>query len=488
MPGENRERNLRQASSGGREASPSSKASDLDPRVRGASMIPLPRGTPPATHNQKTVKTERNRLRLIMESRGLTDAIEKERMLDAEETLEEGCRVAREPRHCNLSCSSYRCPLRKEDTVASHHKRPDRLSAEECRVPHGSASVGAEGVGSWRAQRRPHGVEAPTPLAGVAAHELESSVDGATFNPVVVAAAATSARCSAARNALITAASSHCSSVNAASTRPRLYLGPATAETTKEDAMEPEVKEEDERRSSTPSPEGYARRSKRYNEGGSSEEENRPDTSLQGHRLPSSYRGTWPIRRDLWANQQMGFSGQQSSSTTVHNDVASVMSFSSNSGGTLGCSSEMQGDRRLGAKVDVVYNLLGMLGSTEGREDMSATLLSMSTSIDNCLIMRQSGCLPLLVQLIHAPGQDPETRERASRALHNIVHAKSDERAGRREARVLRFLEQLRDYCQALRTSLETGQVPEDLERHPGQTIAALMKLSFDEAHRHAMC
>ena len=82
MPGENRERNLRQASSGGREASPSSKASDLDTRARGASMIPLPRGTPPATHNQKTVKTERNRLRLIMESRGLTDAIEKERMLN----------------------------------------------------------------------------------------------------------------------------------------------------------------------------------------------------------------------------------------------------------------------------------------------------------------------------------------------------------------------------------------------------------------------
>lgn len=165
-----------------------------------------------------------------------------------------------------------------------------------------------------------------------------------------------------------------------------------------------------------------------------------------------------------------------------------MMSFSSNSGGALGCSTEMQGDRRLGAKVDVVYNLLGMLGSTEGREDMSATLLSMSNSIDNCLIMRQSGCLPLLVQLIHAPGQDPETREKASRALHNIVYAKSDERAGRREARVLRFLEQLRDYCQTLRTSLETGQVPDDLERHPGPTIAALMKLSFDEAHRHAMC
>jgi len=28
----------------------------------------------------------------------------------------------------------------------------------------------------------------------------------------------------------------------------------------------------------------------------------------------------------------------------------------------------------------------------------------------------------------------------------------------------------------------------DDMERHPGPTIAALMKLSFDEEHRHAMC
>nr|XP_031838386.1 uncharacterized protein LOC116429512 isoform X2 [Nomia melanderi] len=496
MPGENKEK-LAQTTSGGRqEASSPSKSSDPERSPRGSSMIPLPRAL---QQNPKTVKTEKNRLRLIMENRGLTDVLEKERMIYAEDRGEEGYRLTSRgepaPRYrgdvsCNLA---YRCPARKEDADPSH-KRVDRLLSEECcRVPRGPAGVGVEGVGSWRGQRRPHGIEIPTPLAGVAAHELESSVDGgAAFNPVVVASAATPARCSASKNGPRTAtsaAASSSSSANAVSSRPsRFYLGTAIAETSKEDAMEPEVKEEDERRSSTPSPEIYSRRSKHYNEGGSSEEESKPDTSLQGHRVPSSYRGTWPIRRDLWASQQMGFSCQQSTSTTVHNDVASVMSFSSNSGGGLSCSAEVQGDRRLGAKVDVVYNLLGMLGSTEGGEDMSTTLLSMSNSIDNCLIMRQSGCLPLLVQLIHAPGQDLATRERASRALHNIVYAKGDERAGRREARVLRFLEQLRDYCQALRSSLETGEVPDDLERHPGPTIAALMKLSFDEAHRHAMC
>ncbi|KOX75788.1 Adenomatous polyposis coli protein [Melipona quadrifasciata] len=493
MPGENRGRSLRQTTPSGvtETTTPSSKASELEVRTRGGSMIPLPRCAMNMPQNPKTVKTEKNRLRLIMEnSRGLADTLKKERRINVDED-EENYRVSSvnepaTPRYCDLSCNVYRCPVRKEDC----QKRAERLLSEECRVSRGTIGVGVEGVGSWRAQRRPRDIEISTPLSGVAAHELESSVDGAAFNPVA-AAATTSARCSLVKAALKTPSSSSSSSASPpvnVHARPRLYLGPVISETSKEDAMEPEVKEEDERRSSTPSPEIYTRRNKRYNEGGSSEEDSKPDTSLQGHRLPSSYRGTWPIRRDVWANQQMGFSTQQSTSTTVHNDVASVMSFSSNSGGALGCSTEMQGDRRLGAKVDVVYNLLGMLGSTEGREDMSATLLSMSSSIDNCLIMRQSGCLPLLVQLIHAPGQDPETREKASRALHNIVYAKSDERAGRREARVLRFLEQLRDYCQALRTSLETGQVPDDLERHPGPTIAALMKLSFDEAHRHAMC
>ena len=163
----------------------------------------------------------------------------------------------------------------------------------------------------------------------------------------------------------------------------------------------------------------------------------------------------------------------------------SAMSFSSEAEMN---SSSMQGQRRLGAKMDVVYSLLNMLGSTEGREDMSATFLSMSNSVESCIVMRESGCLPLLIQLIHAPGQDSETRERASRALYNIVHARADEKSSRREVRVLRLLEQLRDYCQSLRNSLESVKTLDDVERHPGATIAALMKLSFDEAHRHAMC
>ncbi|XP_046834094.1 uncharacterized protein LOC124430908 isoform X1 [Vespa crabro] len=329
--------------------------------------------------------------------------------------------------------------------------------------------------------RRPAALAVPAVPVVAAPTTTTTTTTTAATTATTAAAAAAVRSVAAAKNLLIDATD--------ADLRGSTYLSSSfIKDTKKEDAMEPEIKEEDERRSSASSPEFYVRRNKCYNEDGSSEEENKPGSSLQSHGLlPSSYSGTWPIRRDLWATQQMGFSNQQSTSSSTHNDVASVMSFSSNSGTMLGTSTEMQGHRRLGAKVDVVYNLLSMLGSSEGREDMSSTLLSMSTSIDSCLVMRQSGCLPLLVQLIHAPGQDPETRERASRALHNVVHAKSDERAGRREARVLRFLEQLRDYCQSLRTSLESGQAP-DLEKHPGATIAGLMKLSFDEAHRHAMC
>ena len=40
-----------------------------------------------------------------------------------------------------------------------------------------------------------------------------------------------------------------------------------------------------------------------------------------------------------------------------------------------------------------------MLG-THDPEDMSQTLLAMSSSPDSCAAMRQSGCLPLLVQVL----------------------------------------------------------------------------------------
>lgn len=51
-------------------------------------------------------------------------------------------------------------------------------------------------------------------------------------------------------------------------------------------------------------------------------------------------------------------------------------------------------------RVEMVYSLLSTLAS-EDRDDVSATLESMTTTKESCLAMRQSGCIPLLVQLLH---------------------------------------------------------------------------------------
>ena len=80
------------------------------------------------------------------------------------------------------------------------------------------------------------------------------------------------------------------------------------------------------------------------------------------------------------------------------------------------------------------------------------------------------GCLPLLIQLLH--GSDTENgllgktrgskaaRARASAALHNIVHSHPDDKRGRREARVLRLLEQIRAHCDQLRTIQGESEEP----------------------------
>lgn len=60
-----------------------------------------------------------------------------------------------------------------------------------------------------------------------------------------------------------------------------------------------------------------------------------------------------------------------------------------------------------------------------------------------CLFL---GCVPLLVQLVHAREESAVVRQRASQALHNLVHCHTDDKRGRREARVLRLLQQLIDF------------------------------------------
>lgn len=51
---------------------------------------------------------------------------------------------------------------------------------------------------------------------------------------------------------------------------------------------------------------------------------------------------------------------------------------------------------------------------------------------------------------------------------------------------MLRLLETVGEYCRELETGSGSGSgAPPE---HPAASVAALMKLSFDEEHRHAMC
>ncbi|KAH8295446.1 hypothetical protein KR018_011338 [Drosophila ironensis] len=143
----------------------------------------------------------------------------------------------------------------------------------------------------------------------------------------------------------------------------------------------------------------------------------------------------------------------------------------------------------LGSKVECVYSLLSMLGSNDPLE-MAKKFLELSGNAQSCATLRRSGCMPLLVQMMHAPDNEPEVRKCAGQALHNVVHSHPDEKAGRREAKVLRLLDQIVDYCSFLKTLLQSGgeAIADDSDRHPLAAISSLMKVSFDEEHRHAMC
>nr|XP_060617880.1 adenomatous polyposis coli protein isoform X1 [Anolis sagrei ordinatus]XP_060617881.1 adenomatous polyposis coli protein isoform X1 [Anolis sagrei ordinatus] len=189
----------------------------------------------------------------------------------------------------------------------------------------------------------------------------------------------------------------------------------------------------------------------------------------------------------------------QGSTARMDHETSSVMSSNSS------YSVPRRLTSHLGTKVEMVYSLLSMLG-THDKDDMSRTLLAMSSSQDSCIAMRQSGCLPLLIQLLHGNDKDSvllgnsrgskEARARASAALHNIIHSQPDDKRGRREIRVLHLLEQIRAYCETCWEWQEAHDQGMDQDKNPMPApvdhqicpaVCVLMKLSFDEEHRHAM-
>ncbi|XP_054458548.1 adenomatous polyposis coli protein 2 [Anoplopoma fimbria] len=169
-----------------------------------------------------------------------------------------------------------------------------------------------------------------------------------------------------------------------------------------------------------------------------------------------------------------------------------------------------------GSKVEMVFWLLSMLANRD-KEEMSRTLLALSSSQDSCIAMRKSGCVPLLVQILHeapgggdgrpvetaavgtATGCSREAKSRASAALHNIIYSQQDEGQARREMRVLHMLEQVRTYCDSGWDWIETHagtpspggtkttDIPEPVDPQICQALCAIMKLSFEEEYRRAM-
>ncbi|XP_062280922.1 adenomatous polyposis coli protein 2 [Scomber scombrus] len=165
-------------------------------------------------------------------------------------------------------------------------------------------------------------------------------------------------------------------------------------------------------------------------------------------------------------------------------------------------------------RVEMVFWLLSMLANRD-KEEMSRTLLALSSSQDSCIAMRKSGCVPLLVQILHeAPGGSGEAaaaaggttvccsreaKSRASAALHNIIYSQQDEGQARREMRVLHMLEQVRTYCDSgwdwIESHTETpspggtkiSDIPEPVDPQICQAMCAIMKLSFEEEYRRAM-
>ncbi|CAL8310305.1 unnamed protein product [Lota lota] len=155
-----------------------------------------------------------------------------------------------------------------------------------------------------------------------------------------------------------------------------------------------------------------------------------------------------------------------------------------------------------GSKVEMVFWLLSMMASRD-KEEMSRTLLAMSSSQDSCLAMRRCGCVPLLVQILHQGGEaggcSREARSRASATLHNIIYCQGDEGQARREMRVLHMLEQVRSHCDSGWEWIDShradptpggtraSDIPEPVDPQICQVTCAVMKLSFEEEYRRAM-
>ncbi|XP_022215179.2 LOW QUALITY PROTEIN: adenomatous polyposis coli protein [Drosophila obscura] len=131
------------------------------------------------------------------------------------------------------------------------------------------------------------------------------------------------------------------------------------------------------------------------------------------------------------------------------------------------------------------------LNESDTRLELTRNFLELSRNVETCTDLRSSDCIQILVQILHANDEGLATaRKYASQALHNIVHSNPEEKERQREVKMLRLLDQILDYCNFLRTQLQSGgeAIADDEDRHPLAAMKLLMKASFDEEHRMTMC
>ena len=188
----------------------------------------------------------------------------------------------------------------------------------------------------------------------------------------------------------------------------------------------------------------------------------------QSCNLEQLYHEALPLDKALSHSGPPAYGSGSGSGTAAGEDTASVISFTSSVHSVQG----EPGDQSRGQEAwrgaecrvtEAANSLMSLLGCTDV-DKMSRTLLAMSGSPANCDMMRNSRCIPLLVQLLHIDPAHPDNprparqvRARAARALHNIVHAHPSDKHCKREAKVLKLLEVLRQYCDFLRDVLEAS-------------------------------
>ncbi|OAF72065.1 hypothetical protein A3Q56_00156 [Intoshia linei] len=159
----------------------------------------------------------------------------------------------------------------------------------------------------------------------------------------------------------------------------------------------------------------------------------------------------------------------------------------------------------------LIFFILSILGYQDMNQ-LSKILLTLSSSQNQCLLLREAGCIPKLVDMIYNEEDNVELSRRSSRTLHNIINFRKDNNY---EIRVLQLIDQITCYCEYLQHLkrkekfkssklnkkalnsdvnkslylLETADtsLEETLEDDPSSVVHTLMKLSYQANYCEAI-